>query len=573
MATADELKQIGNQQFSAGQYDAAVETFGKAIELAPENHVLYSNRSAAYASAKKYTEALADAEKTVEVKPDWPKGYGRKGAALYGLDRLEDAREAFNAGLALDPNNAQLRKGLDDAERALLKRDHPEGVRGIHDIFSGDIVGKMAQNPKLAPYLAQPDLMDKVRAIQQDPSVLNQHMQDPRIMNLMMGLLGVSMGGEGGGFGDDDQPMDQDSPPAAASRPPPAAKSAPAKPPTPEPTELTEEEQRKQEALAEKDLGNQCYKKRQFADALAHYDKAWELDSTNVTILTNKAAVQFEQGEYDACIATCEEAVAVGRDHRTDYKVIAKAFARIGNAYSKKEDLPNAIRYYQKSLTEHRTPDTLNKLKALEKTQREAERQAYLSPELAEKAREAGNAAFKEQNYAEAVKQYTEAIARAPEDPRSYSNRSAAYTKLMAFPEAYKDCETCLALDPKFVKAYVRKANLEFFKKEYTKCLETCQMARDLDTEGRHTHELDQQTMKCYQALNEAQSDTPEARQEAMRRAASDPEIQSIMADPIMQQILQQMQSNPQAVREHMKNPTVSAKINKLINAGIIRVG
>jgi stress-induced-phosphoprotein 1 len=37
------------------------------------NHVLYSNRSAAYASMRDYQHALEDAEKTVQLKPDWAK--------------------------------------------------------------------------------------------------------------------------------------------------------------------------------------------------------------------------------------------------------------------------------------------------------------------------------------------------------------------------------------------------------------------------------------------------------------------------------------------------------------------
>jgi len=43
------------------------------------------------------------------------------------------------------------------------------------------------------------------------------------------------------------------------------------------------------------------------------------------------------------------------------------------------------------------------------------------------------------------------------------------------------------------------------------------------------------------------------------------------MGDPIMQSILQQAQSNPAALQDHMKNPIVRDKINKLISAGIIR--
>lgn len=45
------------------------------------------------------------------------------------------------------------------------------------------------------------------------------------------------------------------------------------------------------------------------------------------------------------------------------------------------------------------------------------------------------------------------------------------------------------------------------------------------------------------------------------------------MQDPVMQAILQQAQSDPAALAEHMRNPAVKSKIQKLIAAGVIRVG
>jgi stress-induced-phosphoprotein 1 len=68
--------------------DASSDKFSQAIELDPSNHVLYSNRSGAYASLKSYEKALEDANKTTEIKPDWAKGWGRKGTALHGTGDL-----------------------------------------------------------------------------------------------------------------------------------------------------------------------------------------------------------------------------------------------------------------------------------------------------------------------------------------------------------------------------------------------------------------------------------------------------------------------------------------------------
>ena len=55
-------------------------------------------------------------------------------------------------------------------------------------------------------------------------------------------------------------------------------------------------------------------------------------------------------------------------------------------------------------------------------------------------------------------------------------------------------------------------------------------------------------------------------------RSMADPEIQNIMSDPIMRQVLSDFSDNPKAAAEHQKNPGIMAKVNKLINAGLIQV-
>ncbi|KAG0243905.1 putative stress-induced protein STI1 [Mortierella sp. GBAus27b] len=572
--SAEEFKAQGNKAFLAKDYSNAIDLFSKAIELDPSNHVLYSNRSACYASLKEYAKALEDGEKTVELKPDWGKGYGRKATALYGQGRYPAAIDVYEAGLKIEPTNVQLQKGLQEAQQAMDK----EGSMGFGQFFGPDVFAKIAANPKLAPFLAQPDVMEKIRTIQANPSAMNLYMQDQRIMTILFGLMGVDARGPDDG----PSPMEEDNTPPTSKSPPsyePKAESAPKKA-EPEPVEVkeeeppTEDELNKKEAIRIKDLGNASYKAKKFDEALEHYSKAWELDSTNVSILTNKAAVYFEQSNYDECIKTCEQAIDVGREHRADYKLIAKALGRIGTAYYKQNNLTEAIRYYGKSLAEHRTPDILAKLKEAEKAKAKADKEAYKDPALSAEARERGNALFKASDFAGAVKEYTEAIKRDETDPRAYSNRAACYTKLMAINEALKDCETCITLDPKFVKGYIRKAAIQFLKKEYNECLETCQQAKEVDVDKKNTAEIDQQINKVYTEMNRGfQRREGETEAETLARAQQDPEVQRIMGDPAMRSILQQMQEDPKAAQEHMKNPKVAANIRKLVSAGIIRLG
>lgn len=83
---------------SANNFDGAIAAYSEAISLDDKNHVLYSNRSAAYAKAGRYQEALKDAEKTIELNPSWSKGYSRKGSALAGLQRYQEAFMAYQKG-------------------------------------------------------------------------------------------------------------------------------------------------------------------------------------------------------------------------------------------------------------------------------------------------------------------------------------------------------------------------------------------------------------------------------------------------------------------------------------------
>ncbi|KAH9721425.1 Hsp70-Hsp90 organizing protein 3 [Citrus sinensis] len=570
---ADEAKAKGNAAFSSGDYEAAVRHFTEAISLSPDNHVLYSNRSAAHASLHNYADALADAKKTVELKPDWSKGYSRLGAAHLGLQDYIEAVNSYKKGLDIDPNNEALKSGLADAKAAAsasFRSRSPPADNPFGSAFAGpEMWAKLTADPTTRSYLDQDDFRNMMKDIQRNPNNLNLYLKDQRVMQALGVLLNVKFKGPTGG--DDVEMQDEDAP-----KGPETSKEETRKPesePEPEPMELTEEEkeakERKEKALKEKEAGNAAYKKKEFEKAIEHYSSALELDDEDISYLTNRAAVYLEMGK------DCDKAVERGRELRSDFKMIARALTRKGTALVKmakcSKDYEPAIETFQKALTEHRNPDTLKKLNEAEKAKKELEQQEIFDPKIADEEREKGNEFFKQQKYPEAIQHYTESLRRNPKDPRTYSNRAACYTKLGAMPEGLKDADKCIELDPTFSKGYTRKGAIQFFLKEYDKALETYQEGLKHDPQNQ---ELLDGVRRCVQQINKAGRGelSPEELKERQAKGMQDPEIQNILSDPVMRQVLVDFQENPKAAQDHMKNPQVMNKIQKLINAGIVQM-
>ena len=60
---------------------------------------------------------------------------------------------------------------------------------------------------------------------------------------------------------------------------------------------------------------------------------------------------------------------------------------------------------------------------------------------------------------------------------------------------------------------------------------------------------------------------------ENVARARADPELAAILADPVMERLLVDLTSDPAALAAtRMKGPEVAAKVQKLIDAGIIKL-
>jgi stress-induced-phosphoprotein 1 len=308
------------------------------------------------------------------------------------------------------------------------------------------------------------------------------------------------------------------------------------------------------------------YQAKKFEEALAAYDEAIELDETNMTFWSNKAAVYFTQKKYDDCIAACDMAIEVGKANMAPFEERAKALSRCAKAWQKKGDLSKAIELCQAAQLESYNKETQRLLKMMELEKKKKDATDYQDDEKAEEAKQRGNEHFRDKQWAEAVAEYEEAVKRAPKNAAIRNNLSAALCKIMDFNGARQQIEVAVELDPKYVKAWARKGDIEVMLKENHKAMESYRKGLAIEPDNA----------ACKEGLRKVSamvgsSMSEEEQKERAAHAMADPEIQAILSDPIIRQILNDFNENPQAAQKAMMDPTVAGKIEKLIASGIVQ--
>ena len=92
-----------------------------------------------------HSRALADAEKALFLHPEWAKGYFRKGRALLGLERIDEAENFYLRAVELDPNYRdaceELRKlRLDQITVSCFKKASMCNVMDVSSVLSVECV-------------------------------------------------------------------------------------------------------------------------------------------------------------------------------------------------------------------------------------------------------------------------------------------------------------------------------------------------------------------------------------------------------------------------------------------------
>ncbi|KAL8210883.1 hypothetical protein R6Q57_005320 [Mikania cordata] len=98
---ASDLAAKAKEAFIDDHFELSVDFYSQAIVYDPNNSELYSDRAQANIKLKNLTEAVADANKAIDLDPSNPKAYLRKGTACFSLEEYQTAKAAFEAGSIL----------------------------------------------------------------------------------------------------------------------------------------------------------------------------------------------------------------------------------------------------------------------------------------------------------------------------------------------------------------------------------------------------------------------------------------------------------------------------------------
>ena len=104
--------------------------------------------------------------------------------------------------------------------------------------------------------------------------------------------------------------------------------------------------------------------------------------------------------------------------------------------------------------------------------------------------------------------------------------------------------------------------------KEYHKALESYEAGLKRDPEDKFCKEGAEKTQAAIYMGSNSQDQEQRA-----KRAMADPEIQAILQTPEVRNALADLERDPKAIQNVMKNKSIAQKIEKLIAAGVLRMG
>ncbi|KAL3321056.1 cytochrome c oxidase subunit 1 [Cichlidogyrus casuarinus] len=159
-----DLKEEANQLFSKAEYESAIKIYTDSLNICPvkfkdERSVLYGNRAACHKMLNEKELAIKDCSTALELKPAYIKCLIRRGELYESLERYSEALDDFKKVLELDPSNRQA---------TIMCCTLPPKVQEKQEQMKQEMIGQLKQlgNLVLKPFGLSTDNFK----LQQDPN-------------------------------------------------------------------------------------------------------------------------------------------------------------------------------------------------------------------------------------------------------------------------------------------------------------------------------------------------------------------------------------------------------------------
>jgi lipoprotein NlpI len=153
LAVADEAADDALRERLHKRLDAEIAELTAKIDKSPGTVDLFSRRGDAWFFRGRFTEAVGDFDKMIELKPDLETSHWRRGIALFYAGRYKDAARQFEIYHSFD--NVDRENGIwrylsqvkalgkDEARKGLLKyqKDDREPFPDVYRLFAGEMTG------------------------------------------------------------------------------------------------------------------------------------------------------------------------------------------------------------------------------------------------------------------------------------------------------------------------------------------------------------------------------------------------------------------------------------------------
>ncbi|XP_027366400.1 protein SGT1 homolog [Abrus precatorius] len=118
---ASDLELNAKEAFEDDNYELAYDLLTQAIDLSPNNADLYADRAQVNIKVNNLPEAVADANKSIELNPSHSKAYLRKGTACIKLEEYQTAKAALELGKPLAPGDSRFTDLIEECDKLIAE--------------------------------------------------------------------------------------------------------------------------------------------------------------------------------------------------------------------------------------------------------------------------------------------------------------------------------------------------------------------------------------------------------------------------------------------------------------------